>query len=124
MVFFRSLWNTCLLIFLDKLIEKFNPLNFDKWRKYFQLKHRFYSAYAYAYLGESFLNEDKCGEAIRACKEGIKCFEMAEELCFNYSKSAGPGKKIILKKLKNNFLRFCCKAGKTFIFSSYRSSFG
>nr|AEE63624.1 unknown [Dendroctonus ponderosae] len=75
----------------DKLIENFNPLNFEKWRKYFQLKHRFYSAYAYAYLGESLLSEDKCGAAIRACKEGIQCYNMAEELCSKYAKSSGPG---------------------------------
>lgn len=30
-----------------------------------QLKHHFYKAYAFAFLGESLLKEDKCGEAVR-----------------------------------------------------------
>lgn len=75
----------------DKMIEKFNPAIFEKWRKYFQLKNKFYLAYAYAYLGESLLAEDKCGQAVRACKEGIKCYQEAQELCGKYAKSSGPG---------------------------------
>ena len=38
---------------------------FGHWRSYFELKSQFYLAYAYNYLGESLLAEDKCGEAIR-----------------------------------------------------------
>ena len=38
---------------------------FGHWRAYFELKSQFYLAYAYNYLGESLLAEDKCGEAIR-----------------------------------------------------------
>ncbi|KAE9553119.1 hypothetical protein FO519_003672 [Halicephalobus sp. NKZ332] len=80
------IYNEC-----DQLIEKFNPLTFDKWRKYFQLKHKFYLSYAYAYLGESLLAEDKCGQAVRACKEGIKCYQEAQDLCAKYAKASGPG---------------------------------
>uniref|UniRef100_A0A7E4V6Q0 BRO1 domain-containing protein n=1 Tax=Panagrellus redivivus TaxID=6233 RepID=A0A7E4V6Q0_PANRE len=75
----------------DKLIEKFNPVLFDRWRSYFQLKHKFYLAYAYAYLGEALLAEDKCGLAVRCCKEGIKCYDEATAACTRYSKSSGPG---------------------------------
>lgn len=46
---------------------------FGKWRAYLQLKNNFYLALAYAYLGESLLGEDKCGEAVKACREGLKC---------------------------------------------------
>lgn len=76
----------------DKYIEGFDPTTFDKWRRYFQLKHKFYLAYAYAYLGESLLAEDKCGMAVRACKEGIASYELAEDFCAKYAKATGPGR--------------------------------
>ncbi|KAJ1357968.1 hypothetical protein KIN20_016248 [Parelaphostrongylus tenuis] len=59
--------------------EQVAPLKeeiFGRWRRYFQLKEHFYYAYAYAFLGESLLMEDKCGEAVRACKEGVAEFEV------------------------------------------------
>jgi hypothetical protein len=83
----------------DKCIGSFDPTTFDKWRRYFQLKHRFYLAYAYAYLGESLLAEDKCGMAVRACKEGIASYELAEDFCAKYAKATGPGKSVILRIL-------------------------
>uniref|UniRef100_A0A915CLV4 BRO1 domain-containing protein n=1 Tax=Ditylenchus dipsaci TaxID=166011 RepID=A0A915CLV4_9BILA len=87
----------------DKLIEKENPANFEKWRFYFQLKQQFYLAYAYAYLGESLLLEDKCGEAVRACKEGITSYQLAEELCVKYANARGPG--FLAKPEKHLFFR-------------------
>lgn len=91
------------IIRLDNLLEKFNPTVFDKWRCYAQLKNKFYLAYAYCYLGESLLAEDKCGEAVRACKEGIKCYQDAQELCVKYAKASGPG--FIAKPEKHLFFR-------------------
>jgi hypothetical protein len=44
----------------DKYIESFDAEHFDKWRKYFQLKNKFYLTYAFAYLAEQLLAEDKC----------------------------------------------------------------
>uniref|UniRef100_A0A914CXJ7 BRO1 domain-containing protein n=1 Tax=Acrobeloides nanus TaxID=290746 RepID=A0A914CXJ7_9BILA len=87
----------------DKCIGSFDPTTFDKWRRYFQLKHRFYLAYAYAYLGESLLAEDKCGMAVRACKEGIASYELAEDFCAKYAKATGPG--FIAKPEKHLFFR-------------------
>ena len=90
----------------DKCIGSFDPTTFDKWRRYFQLKHRFYLAYAYAYLGESLLAEDKCGMAVRACKEGIASYELAEDFCAKYAKATGPGKSVILRILLQRRLKF------------------
>jgi len=75
----------------DKYLERHEMERFEKWRRYFQLKHRFYLAYAYAYLGEQLLAEDKCGEAIRACREGVTNHQLAKDLCDKYASSRGPG---------------------------------
>lgn len=48
---------TLKLLFLEKYIENFDAEHFEKWVKYFQLKHKFYLAYAYAYLAEQMLAE-------------------------------------------------------------------
>uniref|UniRef100_A0A914YPZ6 BRO1 domain-containing protein n=1 Tax=Panagrolaimus superbus TaxID=310955 RepID=A0A914YPZ6_9BILA len=88
---------------IDTLLEKFNPSTFEKWRCYAQLKNKFYLSYAYCYRGEALLAEDKCGEAVRSCKEGIKCYKEAEEICVKYAKSSGPG--FIAKPEKHLFFR-------------------
>ncbi|KAK0413817.1 hypothetical protein QR680_007007 [Steinernema hermaphroditum] len=75
----------------DKLLESLDESVFGRWRKYMQLKGRIYSAYAYAFLGESLLAEDKCGDAVRACQEGVSEFHIAEDFCSKYAKSPGPG---------------------------------
>ncbi|VDM49861.1 unnamed protein product [Toxocara canis] len=72
-------------------LEKLDASIFGKWRLYMQLKAQLYLAYAYAFLGESLLAEDRCGEAIRACKEGISCYQVASDFADKYSKSTGPG---------------------------------
>ena len=46
-------------------LHTLDQAKFGHWRAYFELKAQFYLAYAYNYLGESLLAEDKCGEAIR-----------------------------------------------------------
>jgi hypothetical protein len=60
-------------LFADKALTQADATIFGKWRKYLQLKHTFYLSYAYAYHGEALLGQDLCGEAVRACKEGLKC---------------------------------------------------
>ncbi|VDM60699.1 unnamed protein product [Angiostrongylus costaricensis] len=67
---------------------------FGKWRRYLQLKEHFYYAYAYAFLGESLLKEDKCGEAVRACKEGVAEFEIASSFASKYGTAPGPGTRV------------------------------
>ncbi|XP_065058882.1 BRO1 domain-containing protein BROX-like [Rhopilema esculentum] len=62
-----------------------------KWRKYLQLKKDIYLAYAHAFVGESELNEDQCGKAIRSLKEGEKYYQSAARLCKEYASTRGPG---------------------------------
>ena len=59
--------------FLDQSLANQNEEIFAKWRKYLQLKSQLYLSYAHAYCGEALLAEDKCGDAVRACREGITC---------------------------------------------------
>jgi len=61
------------------------------WRMYFELKAKFYLAYAHNYQGEASLAEDKCGEAIRSLQESKTCYEKAAEMAKEYSKIKGPG---------------------------------
>ncbi|VDD95901.1 unnamed protein product [Enterobius vermicularis] len=75
----------------DKSLERLDQNVFGKWRWYLQLKAQVYLAYAYAFFGESLLAEDKCGEAVRACREGLSCFEIAKNFSAMYMKSQGPG---------------------------------
>ncbi len=63
---------------LGEALGQMNPGIFEKWRKYLQLKTSFYLAYAYAYCGEALLAEDKCGDAVRACREAEKCEHQAD----------------------------------------------
>uniref|UniRef100_A0A914ZKY9 BRO1 domain-containing protein n=1 Tax=Parascaris univalens TaxID=6257 RepID=A0A914ZKY9_PARUN len=76
----------------ENSLETLDDSIFGKWRHYLQLKAQFYLAYAYAFLGESLLAEDKCGEAIRACKEGISYYQVAADFAVKYAKAPGPGK--------------------------------
>uniref|UniRef100_A0A914WKG6 BRO1 domain-containing protein n=1 Tax=Plectus sambesii TaxID=2011161 RepID=A0A914WKG6_9BILA len=75
----------------DKTLQGLDQNIFMKWRRYCQLKAQFYMTYAYGFLGESLLAEDKCGEAVRACKEGESCMTYAEQFCKEYAKAQGPG---------------------------------
>ncbi|KAJ1521033.1 hypothetical protein ONE63_002745 [Megalurothrips usitatus] len=61
-----------------------------QWRKYLQLKHHFYMAYAFTYCGENLLALDKCGEAIRGLQEAQTHYEKAAALCKVYSTTKGP----------------------------------
>lgn len=72
-------------------MERFPAENFEKWRLYFQLKNQFYLSYAYAYLSETLIAEDNCGQAIRACQEGIASYKIAKNLCEKYNRTDGPG---------------------------------
>lgn len=77
--------------------EQILPLKeetFGRWKRYLQLKEHFYYAYAYAFLGESLLMDDKCGEAVRACKEGVAEFEIASSFASKYGTAPGPGTRV------------------------------
>lgn len=76
---------------------------FAHWINYLKLKATFYMAYAYNYSGENMLNQDKCGEGIRALQEATKCYETASKLCKEYSSTKGPGTKA--KPDKHHFFR-------------------
>ncbi|KAM3717776.1 BRO1 domain-containing protein BROX [Dirofilaria immitis] len=75
----------------DGSLGKLDQLLFGKWRYYLQLKSQIYTAYAYAFLGENLLSQDKCGEAVRACREGVSCFDVAADFVGKYRKTNGPG---------------------------------
>ncbi|VDL79871.1 unnamed protein product [Nippostrongylus brasiliensis] len=75
-------------------LSSFKEEIFGRWRRYLQLKQHLYLAYAYAFLGESLLKEDKCGEAVRACKEGVAEYEIASDFAVKYSTAPGPGTRI------------------------------
>ncbi|KAF2352749.1 BRO1 domain [Trinorchestia longiramus] len=76
---------------------------FGHWMNYLKLKAALYIAYAYNYSGENLLNQDKCGDAIRALQEAKKCYENAAALCKEYSSTKGPGTKA--KPDKHQFFR-------------------
>ncbi|XP_061896580.1 BRO1 domain-containing protein BROX isoform X1 [Entelurus aequoreus] len=75
----------------DHALNTLEPECSSKWRKYLQLKYHFYLAYAYCYHGQTLLDTDKCGEAIRSLQEADKCYTRAEELCKEYRHTKGPG---------------------------------
>ena len=43
-----------------------------KWRRYLQVKIKFYAAYARSFQGEYLLTLDKCGESIKTLREAQK----------------------------------------------------
>lgn len=61
------------------------------WRLYFELKSKFYMAYAHNYQGEASLAEDQCGDAIRSLQESRTCYAAAGEMAKEYNKTKGPG---------------------------------
>ncbi|XP_054153270.1 BRO1 domain-containing protein BROX-like [Oppia nitens] len=78
-------------------IKALDQTKVSKWMAYFQLKSSFYESYAFCYLGESLLEQEKCGEAIRALEESEKFYEIAVKLCKEYRKQkslGGTGAKI------------------------------
>jgi len=72
-------------------LHTLDQTKFGHWRAYFELKSQFYLAYAYNYLGESLLAEDKCGEAIRCLQESKQCYSKAGLLATDYAKNKGAG---------------------------------
>ncbi|CAI2353357.1 unnamed protein product [Caenorhabditis sp. 36 PRJEB53466] len=78
----------------DKSLNDLPDEQFARWRRYLQLKHHFYLAYAYAFLGQKQLAEDKCGDAVRACKQGIAEYSVAKEMAAMYATATGPGTRI------------------------------
>ncbi|XP_037089251.1 BRO1 domain-containing protein BROX-like isoform X2 [Pollicipes pollicipes] len=84
-------------------LRSMEPALVQRWTKYLQLKAAVYKAYAYNYLGENFLADDKCGEAIRCLKESQKFYTEAGELCKEYADAKGVGAKV--KPEKHLFFR-------------------
>ncbi|PAV61375.1 hypothetical protein WR25_04901 [Diploscapter pachys] len=74
----------------DMLLSSFNEDIFSRWRRYLELKHHIYQAYAYCYLGESFLAQDKCGDAVRCCTEGVAEYKIACDFTTKYANASGP----------------------------------
>lgn len=66
-------------------IKQINNKVYNKWLAYLELKAAVYESYAYCYLGESLLEQEKCGDAIRALNESEKHFNRATKLCRDYS---------------------------------------
>ncbi|KAH9418590.1 hypothetical protein DERP_003915 [Dermatophagoides pteronyssinus] len=67
------------------LIKSLKNKMFNKWLAYLELKAAVYESYAYCYLGESLLEQEKCGDAIRSLDESEKHFQRAKKLCREYS---------------------------------------
>jgi hypothetical protein len=63
-----------------------------KWMKYFVFKSVFYETYAWVYHGDNLLEQEKCGDAIRALQEAEKTYQSALVVCKEYEKMKGPGK--------------------------------
>ncbi|UXI17349.1 hypothetical protein NH340_JMT03292 [Sarcoptes scabiei] len=82
-----SLANHTLVLFKSatEAIRTLKNKAYQKWLVYLQLKASVYESYAFCYLGESLLEEEKCGEAIRALEESSKHFNKATKLCREYS---------------------------------------
>ncbi|KAF0314788.1 BRO1 domain-containing protein BROX [Amphibalanus amphitrite] len=80
-------------------LRSLDPSKVERWSKYLQLKAAVYTAYAYNYLGENLLAEDKCGEAIRCLQESKKFYGEAEELCKQYATAKGVGAKVKPERL-------------------------
>uniref|UniRef100_A0AC35UFQ8 BRO1 domain-containing protein n=1 Tax=Rhabditophanes sp. KR3021 TaxID=114890 RepID=A0AC35UFQ8_9BILA len=81
------------------LIEKLPKNIFGKWNHYFKIKEEIYTIYAYAFLAEKCLAEDKCGVAIACCKVAITHYDNAADLCDKYPIASGVG---IIAKIKNH----------------------
>jgi hypothetical protein len=80
----------------DQLLQNHDESQFAKWRRYLQLKSQCYLAYSFAFQGESLLAEDKCGDAVRACKEGIACYQLAVDFAGKYAKVRERGGGVVL----------------------------
>lgn len=100
-MFFSTANNTYIV---DRNLAKLEASirQFEKWHCYLQLKSQIYLAYAYAFLGESLLAEDKCGDAVRTCREGISCFDTAIDYVHKYAQATGPGISHYWKSLSNS----------------------
>jgi hypothetical protein len=72
-------------------LKALDVVKFAKWSKYFTFKAFFYEAYAYAFCGENLLALEKCGEAIRALQESETFYNMAVDMCKEYTKIKGSG---------------------------------
>lgn len=72
-------------------LKSVDPLKAGKWKKYLDLKAAFYLSYAYCFSGDTLLEEDQCGKAIRALRESDKMYKKAEAISREYSSTKGPG---------------------------------
>ena len=75
----------------DDSLNSLDQKDVGKWRKYFQLKAKFYLSCAHSYNGDSLLAQDKCGEAIRGLKESVDLYGQSENLCRDYATAKGAG---------------------------------
>ncbi|KAI2795868.1 hypothetical protein BLOT_016426 [Blomia tropicalis] len=65
-------------------VKPLDKKHYGKWLAYLQLKASVYESYAYCYLGENLLEQEKCGPAIRALEESEKHFNSAIKICREY----------------------------------------
>ncbi|XP_029198852.2 BRO1 domain-containing protein BROX-like [Acropora millepora] len=72
-------------------LKSVEPSKAGKWKKYLDLKAAFYLSYAYCFAGDTFLEQDQCGKAIRALRESDKLYKKAEAISREYSSTKGPG---------------------------------
>lgn len=74
-----------------------------KWRKYIQLKQAFYKAYAYCYHGETLLNDEKCGDAIKCLTESDLLCKKSSQLSKEYMSTKGAGSTV--RPHEHNFFK-------------------
>lgn len=60
-----------------------------KWRRYLQIKIKFYAAYARCFQGEFLLVQDKCGESIKTLEEAQTLYKAAQTFCKQYDAAEG-----------------------------------
>ncbi|KAG8223759.1 hypothetical protein J437_LFUL018834 [Ladona fulva] len=80
--------------FLTAFTSLDNSKAASQWKTYLKLKSTIYLAYAYCFLGENLLSQDKCGEAIKALQESKKYHSEALIWCNEYSKIKHASSKI------------------------------
>ena len=56
----------------DVALRECDVMYVTKWRRYLQVKIKFYAAYARSFQGEHLLTLDKCGDSIKTLQEAQK----------------------------------------------------
>ncbi|XP_002132176.4 BRO1 domain-containing protein BROX-like [Ciona intestinalis] len=78
----------------DHMLNSKDQIIVGKWRKYLQLKEKFYKSYALCYYGSGLLSDEKCGDSVRCLMDSNQAFEETDKLCKEYITTKGAGSTI------------------------------